>query len=223
MNRHPDKEKMGIKITKILRDGSIVFSLSGIVILVSWKYNLYYLLGIFSLFLLFTIYFLRDPNRKWSIGENLIVSSADGKVLYAGDATEETFMGGECKKVVIFMNIFNVHRNRSPIEGVVRFYRYNKGKFKPAMNIDNLERNEHNLIGIEGKGVKCLVSQIAGLIAQRVVFYKEVGTFLRQTQELGIIRYGSANIIYFPSDFEISVKPGDKVKGGVSIIGRKKS
>jgi phosphatidylserine decarboxylase len=195
--------------------------MSGIVVLVSWRYDLYYLLGIFSLFILFTLYFLRDPWRKWSIGENLIVSSADGKVLFAGDATEDNFMGGECKKVVIFMNVFNVHRNRSPIEGVVKFYRYNKGKFKPAMSIDNLNVNEHNLIGIEGKDVKCLVSQIAGLIAQRVVFYKEAGAFLRQTQELGIIRYGSANVIYFPSDFEISVKAGDKVKAGVSIIGRR--
>lgn len=222
MQKSPLNQSGMEKVTKILRDGSMVFMMAGLVLFVAIRYDLYYITGIMGFFLLFTFYFLRDPKRNWIQDKNAIVSSADGKVLYAGAAEENDFMGGKCQKVVIFMNVFNVHRNRAPIEGVVKFYRYNRGKFRPAMNMDNLEINEHNLIGIEGKETKCLVSQIAGLIAQRVIFYKETGMLLKQAEELGIIRYGSANIVYFPENFEIMVKPGDKVKAGVSVIGRKK-
>ena len=89
------------------------------------------------------------------------------------------------------------------------------------MKLNNLENNEHNLIGIEGKNVKCVVSQIAGLVAQRVIFYKQLGDLLHQTDELGIIRYGSANTIYFPPEYRICVKPGDKVKAGVDVLAKK--
>lgn len=221
MDYNKKNSKTNIKLTKILRDGSIVFMLSGLIIFVSVKYDLYYLIGIMSAFILFTLYFLRDPERKLTKNKNAIVASADGKVLYAGPGKEDTFMEGECNKVVIFMSIFDVHRNRAPIEGVIKHYRYNRGRFRPANKIDNLERNEHNIIGIEGKDMKCVVSQIAGLIAQRVVFYKNQGDFLRQSDEIGIIRYGSANIVYFPKKFKITVKTGDKVKAGVTIIGEK--
>lgn len=213
--------KSMVKITKILRDGSMVFMFGGISIIIAAKYEIYSIAGIMSVFVLFTFYFLRDPNRILTKNKNAIVASADGCVLYAGKGEENDFMGGLCNKVVIFMSVFNVHRNRAPIEGVVKFYRYYTGKFRPAMKVDNMERNEHNLIGIEGKDVKCVVSQVAGLIAQRVVFYKNLGDLLRQSEELGIIRYGSANVIYFPAEYEITVKPGDKVKAGIDIIGKK--
>ena len=209
------------KATKILRDGSMVYMFSGIVLLVTYQYSFYYITGLMALLIIFTTYFLRDPKRNWTMNKDAIVSSADGKVIYAGEGYEEMFMGGKCNKVVIFMNVFDVHRNRAPIEGVVKFYRYNRGKFRPAMKLNNLENNEHNLIGIEGKNVKCVVSQIAGLVAQRVIFYKQLGDLLHQTDELGIIRYGSANTIYFPPEYRICVKPGDKVKAGVDVLAKK--
>ena len=222
MNNISKNNKNPNKLLKIIRDGSMVFSLAGIALYLSIKYKQYYLAGIMGALILFTLYFLRDPRRKWNIDSKSIISSADGKVIYAGKGEENLFMGGKCNKVVIFMNVFNVHRNRAPIEGVIKFYRYNKGGFFPAMKLENLKRNEHNLIGIEGKNTKCLVSQIAGLVAQRIVFYRQTSDYLKQTDELGVIRYGSANIIYFPEEYEITVKPGDKVKAGLDVIGRKK-
>ncbi len=222
MPEKTNDQKFIFKLTKILRDGSIVFMMAGLVIFVSAKYNFYYLLIIMSALVLFTFYFLRDPKRKLTVDKKGVVATADGKVIFAGKSEEKHFLGGECNKVVIFMNLFNVHRNRAPIEGVIKFYRYNRGKFRPAMKIENMDTNEHNLIGIEGKNCKIVVSQIAGLIAQRVIFYKNQGELVRQSDEIGIIRYGSANAIYFPLDYEICVKPGDKVKAGIHVVGRKK-
>ncbi len=183
-------------------------------------YLIYIPLSIISLVLLaFVIFFFRNPSRKVPEGSNLVVSPADGRVMSVSEIYEPSFLNSRAIKVTIFLSVFNVHINRSPISGTVKYAAYREGKFLPAFKTHASEINERNTIGIEGNGIKVLVHQITGLIARRIVCWVKEGQQLDIGERFGLIKFGSCTEIVLPLNIEIKVKPGDKVKGAKSVIG----
>ncbi len=181
---------------------------------------LFYVLSVIAFILtVFSLFFFRNPDRKCPNDENIILSPGDGTVLEI--ATEENdYIGHDARVVRIFLSIFNVHVQRSPINGVIHSIRYRKGRFLPAMDCKAHSVNEQNIIDIEGKsGVKCQVIQIAGIIARRIVCWCAQNDHVKGGQTIGLIRFGSQVNIYIPSAVEIKVQKGQRVKGGVTTIG----
>ncbi len=163
----------------------------------------------------FFLWFFRDPGRAIPKGEGLVVSPADG--LVTETVRIETPQGPR-QRVSIFLNVFDVHVNRSPIAGEVSSVRYQKGKFLNAMNQECAERNEQNIVTVQGEGMEIIFKQIAGLIARRIIFNHGVGDRVERGQRVGLIKFGSRTDIILPAEAEIRVKRGQRVKGGSSII-----
>src|SRR5271170_6655025 len=164
----------------------------------------------------FFLWFFRDPERAIPQGERLVVSPADGKVTEVlRVATPE----GETLRLSIFLNVFNVHVNRSPVSGVLRDVRYQKGEFLNAMNPASAEKNEQNLAVIEADaGYTVAFKQIAGLLARRIVFKPAPGARLERGERIGLIKFGSRVDVILPGNAELHVKKGDHVSGGSSIL-----
>lgn len=173
-----------------------------------------------GLMFLFVLYFFRNPERKITKDSSLILSPADGKVLSIQEIYDDSFINGQAIKVSIFLSLFNVHVNRSPIEGVVKYKHYKEGKFFPAFKSHASELNERNTIGIENDKMKILVNQITGFVARRIVCWSNVGDNLEQGERFGLIKFGSCTEVIVPNNVEITVEVGQKVKGGTTIIGR---
>jgi phosphatidylserine decarboxylase len=173
-----------------------------------------YFASISLLLSIFIAYFFRNPARRIPVGENLIVSPADGKVVRICQQ-----QGGGEQTISIFLNIFNVHVNRSPISGKLINLEYKRGKFKAAFEDEASRVNEQNIITIGGEGIQVIVRQIAGLIARRVICWKKPGYCLQRGELFGLIRFGSRVDIVVPGRVKIVVKVGDHVKGGTSILG----
>jgi phosphatidylserine decarboxylase len=176
--------------------------------------------GIFSLVLtLFVLFFFRDPERKVPAGEDLVVSPADGRVIVVKDIFEPAYLKQDVKQISIFLSVFNVHVNRSPIAGSVETVKYNPGRFHVA-SVDKASLdNEQTAMVINNGRRKVLVKQIAGLIARRIICYAQPGDSIRAGERYGLIRFGSRVDIFLPRDAEIRVKAGDRVKGGRDVIG----
>ena len=168
---------------------------------------------------LFILYFFRNPKRSIPQGDGLILSPADGKILSIDEVYEDNFINGNTIRVTIFLSIFNVHINRAPLDGEVKYRYYRPGKFIPAFKSHASEINEKNFIGIEGGGFKIMVCQVTGFIARRINCWVNEGHFLSAGDYLGVIRFGSANELFLPPDAKVLVKKGDSVKAGESIIG----
>ena len=168
---------------------------------------------------LFTVYFFRDPDRVIPSAADAIVSPADGVVIEIATVEEPLFLKSQALKVIIFMNVFNVHVNRTPIAGVVRYFEYRKGRFLRA-NLDEAStENEQAIIGIDDGAHKVLFKQIAGLIARRVVCELREGHKVEKGERMGIIKFGSRVDVFLPLDVELRVQLKDKVKSGESILG----
>ena len=163
----------------------------------------------------FFLWFFRDPTRRAPDTPGAIVSPADGTVTAIEGADSE---GMTATRISIFLNVFNVHVNRSPIAGVVRKVEYRHGKFGNAMGAGSSARNEQNIVTVEGEGQILLFKQIAGLLARRIVFTPRVGDFLQKGQRVGMIKFGSRVDVIFRADARCAVKIGDRVKGGASIL-----
>jgi phosphatidylserine decarboxylase len=168
---------------------------------------------------LFIAFFFRNPYRKLPTEDNIIVSPADGRVMSISEIEEDTFIKGKAIKVTIFLSLFNVHINRSPIEGTVDYKNYRAGKYLPAFKSHASEINERNTIGIQGNNIKVLVHQITGFIARRIVCWVDLEDKLTLGERFGMIKFGSCTEIVVPLNVDIKVKPGDKVKGAKTIIG----
>jgi len=171
----------------------------------------------FYLFAAFSLYFFRDPDRKIPDGP-VAVSPADGKVVAVVDEA------GGGKRISIFLNVFNVHVNRSPIAGRISCITYKKGQFLVASKEDASHSNEQNIITVDGEaqGVRTRIvfKQIAGLIARRIICYKKTGDVLDIGERVGLIKFGSRVDIQLGGEWEIVVQPGEKVAGGSSILAR---
>ena len=168
---------------------------------------------------LFTLYFFRDPERKIVADLGQIVAPADGKIIAIEEVEEKDFLGGRCKRVSIFLSVLDVHINRSPIGGTVEMVNYSPGKFAIASTDEASRNNESNSIGIGGEDIKVLVKQITGAVARRIVCYCEPAQSVRVGDRIGMIRFGSRTELYVPSDCEIFVSVGQRVKGGLSLVG----
>jgi phosphatidylserine decarboxylase len=165
----------------------------------------------------FFLWFFRDPERAIPSEPGLLVSPADGKVT---DVSATQLNGVPCTRISIFLNVFDVHVNRSPIGGVIKSAVYKKGQFGNAMNASSAEDNEQNIVTVEGEGMTVVFKQIAGVLARRIVFNYKPGDTLARGQRVGLIKFGSRTDVIFPRTTEIAVKPGDRVKGGSSILAR---
>jgi len=174
---------------------------------------------VFLVLTLFVLFFFRDPERKIPEGNTLVVSPADGRVIVIKDIYEPTYLKQDVKQISIFLSVFNVHVNRSPVGGTVEAVKYSPGKFHVA-SVDKASLdNEQTAMVINTGKQKVLVKQIAGLIARRIVCYAKPGDQIRPGERYGLIRFGSRVDIFLPRDAELKVKIGDRVKGARDIIG----
>jgi len=163
----------------------------------------------------FCLWFFRDPERQIPSQPGAIVSPGDGKV------TDISIINPSVNpqaRISIFLNVFNVHVNRSPIAGVIRDVQYQRGKFLNAMGPNSADENEQNIVTVEGEGRTVVFKQIAGLIARRIVFNLKVGDTVARGQRVGLIKFGSRVDVLFDSDAAVQVKPGDHVKGGATVL-----
>jgi phosphatidylserine decarboxylase len=163
----------------------------------------------------FCLWFFRDPERQIPALPGAIVSPGDGKVT---DVSVIDSGGKQQARISIFLNVFNVHVNRSPIAGVIRDVRYQKGKFLNAMAANSADENEQTIITVEGEGRTVIFKQIAGLIARRIVFNMKAGDTVARGQRVGLIKFGSRVDVIFDRDAAIQVKLGDDVKGGATVL-----
>jgi len=167
---------------------------------------------------LWVAYFFRDPERVGDRGASLVVSPADGKLIMITEVDEPSFIQGRAIRLSIFMNVFNVHVNRYPVDGSIKFIHYNKGKFFNASAEKSSLENEQMSVGIETGGHRVLVRQIAGLIARRIVTYSKLGEVVKQGDRMGIIRFGSRVDVFLPTGSTLRVKLGDVTTAGVTIL-----
>jgi len=166
----------------------------------------------------FFLWFFRDPRRNIPHGAGLVVSPADGKVT---EVAQISTPDGEAVRISIFLSVFDVHVNRSPVAGTLREVRYQKGEFLNAMNPASAERNEQNTAVIDADdGYQIAFKQIAGLLARRIVFTKREGQRVGRGERVGLIKFGSRTDILLPVFADVQVKVGDRVKGGATILAR---
>ena len=171
---------------------------------------------------LFTLWFFRDPKRNTPLDTNLIISSADGKVCLIDEAyppKEVSTNQEKMKRICVFMNVFNVHINRSPVSGTVKDIIYKEGQFLNASLDKASEKNERSSLVISSdNGVEIIVVQIAGLIARRILGFISNNHNLHQGERFGLIRFGSRVDIYMPLDAVTKCSIGDKVIAGESVL-----
>jgi phosphatidylserine decarboxylase len=163
----------------------------------------------------FFLWFFRDPERAIPDAAGAVVSPGDGKVT---DVSFVTVGGEKQARISIFLSVFDVHVNRSPIAGVIREVRYQRGKYLNAMNQASAELNEQNVVRVEGDGHSVVFKQIAGLLARRIVFHPKVGDRLERGQRVGLIKFGSRVDVLLDSTAALQVKVGDRVRGGASVL-----
>lgn len=188
--------------------------LIGAGVLVGWLTSPPWALPAFLLAAFF-LWFFRDPERVIPDTPGALVSPGDGLVT---EVSPVTAGGVRRTRISIFLNVFNVHVNRSPIAGVIREVSYQRGKFMNAMNGASAEQNEHNTVTVEGEGQTVVFKQIAGLLARRIVFNKQVGDQVQRGERVGLIKFGSRVDVVFDESATVNVKVGDKVKGGSSVL-----
>jgi phosphatidylserine decarboxylase len=173
---------------------------------------------VLTLLALWVAYFFRDPERTGERGDSIIVSPADGKIVMITEVQEPSFIGGSAIRISVFMNVFNVHVNRYPIDGTVRYIHYNPGRFLNAATEKSSLENEQMSVGLETTGGRILVRQIAGLIARRIVTYSKEGQQVRQGERMGIIRFGSRVDVFIPTNSKVRVKVGETSYAGVTVL-----
>ncbi len=176
-------------------------------------------LGGIMIFMVWTLYFFRDPDRNVPQNENLILSPADGRIVQIGTIDRLPFCEGTFKCVAIFLSLWDVHINRIPIDGNIKLIQYFPGRFYPAFTSSASKKNEQMLIGIESKIGSVFFKQIAGMLARRILCRLEKGQSVARGERFGMIKFGSRVELYLPMSVHLSVREGDRVKAGESIIG----
>ncbi|MCU0421204.1 MAG: phosphatidylserine decarboxylase family protein [Bacteroidia bacterium] len=191
----------------------VQFFIPGIILL----HNI--VIGISIVFLIIILQFFRNPSINPSIGESLVVSPADGKVVVIEEVEEPEYFKGKRIQVSVFMSPFNVHVNRNPISGKVSYFKYHPGKYLVAWHPKSSTENERTTTVIKhNSGTEILFRQIAGALAKRIVWYVKEGTYVSQTDEMGFIKFGSRVDVFLPLGTKINVTLQQKVKGGETIL-----
>ena len=200
----------------MVRDGYIYgLSLLAVAAVLGWVTG-HWAWGIPALILaVFFLWFFRDPQRTIPTGPGLIVSPGDGLVT---ESVSISTPDGPRQRISIFLSVFDVHVNRSPIEGVLSDVHYKKGQYVNAMNPACAECNEQNIVTVRGEGMEVTFKQIAGLLARRIVFDPRVGDRVARGQRVGLIKFGSRVDIIVPAEAELRVKVGQRVRGGASVL-----
>ena len=200
----------------MVRDGYIYgLSLLAVAMLLAWATGSWPWSIAPVLLAAFFLWFFRDPQRTVPDGEGLIVSPGDGLVTEtAAISTPE----GPRQRISIFLSVFDVHVNRSPIGGVLTQVRYRKGEYLNAMNPASADRNEQNAVTVRGPGFEVTFKQIAGLLARRIVFNFSEGDAVERGQRVGLIKFGSRVDVLLPAEAALRVKVGQRVKGGSSVL-----
>ena len=211
---------MDLKRFAVVKDGYphiIIFVI--IAFIVAYISNPVYAVipGVLAIYL---AYFFRNPHRDITPDDSLLYAPADGRVMAVEDFYDDEYLDEPAIKVTIFLSVFNVHVNRSPMRGQIKYQRYTCGGFVPAYKKSASFENERHAIGLENEKNRILVIQIAGLLARRIVSWTTLGHNLEQGQCYGMIKFGSSTELVMPKSVEVLVKKGDTVKGGISVIGR---
>jgi phosphatidylserine decarboxylase len=201
-----------IAIAAVIAAGAFGFAISRR----SW--GLWLAALVLLLLALWVAYFFRDPERVGERGPSLVVSPADGKLIMITEVDEPGFVKGRAIRLSIFMNVFNVHVNRYPVDGTVKYVHYNKGKFFNAAAEKSSLENEQMSVGVDTGRYRILVRQIAGLIARRIVTYSKLDEKVKQGERMGIIRFGSRVDVFIPPGSTIRAKLGDATVAGVTIL-----
>lgn len=207
-----------ILLAAILAAAFIAKFLGGIVVALASV-----LVVLWILFTIFTLYFFRDPTPNVPPGENLVVSPAHGTVDVIDETSENEFMGGKCKRISIFLNVFNVHVQQAPIASKVAFLKHTSGLFVNAMRTDSATQNENVLIGFAPANAseKIGIRLIAGLIARRIIPWVAVNDTVAAGERISLIQFGSRVDVYLPLHYTVRAKIGDKVVGGETIVASK--
>ena len=182
------------------------------------SFALWLLAILVTLLALWVAYFFRDPERTGERGTHLVVAPADGKLIMITEVEEPSFMKGRALRLSIFMNVFNVHVNRYPVDGTVQYVHYNKGKFLNAAAEKSSLENEQSSVGIASGSNRILVRQIAGLIARRIVTYSQQGQSVKQGDRMGLIRFGSRVDVFIPTGAKLRVDLGSLTTAGSTVL-----
>jgi phosphatidylserine decarboxylase len=179
-----------------------------------------WLVGLWFIFALFTLYFFRDPSPMVPTGPGFVVSPAHGTVDAIGETTEPGFMGGQCQRISIFLSVLNVHVQNAPVGGKITYYKYSVGQFLSATKAESAEQNENALFGFVNKedGSKIGLRLIAGVLARRIVPFAVQGDEVVRGERISLIQFGSRSDLYLPMSAKIRVKLGDKVVGGETVM-----
>lgn len=184
---------------------------------IQWVQNLFIVLSI--VFLIIILQFFRNPAIHATIGNNLVVSPADGKVVVIEEVEADEYFQDKRIQVSVFMSPFNVHVNRNPVSGLVKYFKYHPGKYLVAWHPKSSTENERTTTVIETPDKKeVLFKQIAGALAKRIVWYVKEGQQVKQTEEMGFIKFGSRVDLLLPLNAKIKVELNQKVKGGQTIL-----
>ena len=201
---------VGLVVTILLASGAIRWSSLSLLIAAA----------VFALLTLFTAFFFRNPPRTIPTDPRVLVSPADGRIVAIKSLEDHPHIGAPAKRVSIFLSVLDVHLNRTPAAGVIDYVRYNPGKFFAAFEEKASELNEQTEIGMTTTGGhKIVFTQIAGLIARRIVCNLETGQEVAKGERFGLIRFGSRTDLIVPAQWEIAVSLGDHVAGGETVIG----
>ncbi len=166
------------------------------------------------------VQFFRNPIRKYTLGENLIICPADGKVVVIEETNEGEYFKDKRLQVSIFMSPTNVHINRFPISGIISFFKYHSGKFLVAYDPKSSTDNERTTIVVKHKnGTEILFRQIAGALARRIVWYCKEGEIAEQCEQMGFIKFGSRVDLFLPIGTKLNIKLGDMVRGSQTVLG----
>ena len=188
---------------------------------------LYLLFGVFGIVLplllaAYFAYFFRSPDRKVKKDPDIFYSPADGTVMGVTEFYDDEYLNADAKKVTIFLSVLDVHVNRAPLDGTIKYQRYTVGHYLPAYDKEAAFENERFAIGFQKDGLKFLVIQIAGILARRIDNWVSLGSELEQGEIYGMIKFGSCTELVVPKDVEIFSRKGDKVKAGITAMGRLK-
>jgi phosphatidylserine decarboxylase len=170
------------------------------------------------IFLIFSMYFFRDPERTAPGAENIVVSPADGKVLFIKNVYDNKYISGKAKQISIFMSPLDVHVNRIPVDGLLEYVKYHKGEFVAAFEDKASESNERCEFGIKSKYGKILFTQVAGFIARRIVYEIKPGDTVKKGERFGMIKFGSRVDIVVPEEWSPTVVKGEHVSAGKTIL-----
>lgn len=215
---------------RLHREGNTIILTTGLVLLALNLLSYFYLfsdnstaialLAVASIILFgLIVQFFRVPNRPLTTGESQVVAPADGTVVVIEETDETEYFKGRRRQISIFMSPLNVHVNRNPVTGIVRYFKYYPGKYLVAWHPKSSTENERTTVVIQANnGVEVLFRQIAGAVARRIRWYVQEGQPVEQGQEMGFIKFGSRVDVFVPLDADVKVKIGDRIKGGVTVL-----